>query len=61
MADFHPCQTPVSSGITRRTMYRSDMPDAEQAAIRPLVLVPAWFRGSGGPRADCWHLSTASC
>lgn len=61
MADFHPCQTPVSSGITRRTMYRSDMPDAEQAAIRPLLLALAWFRGSGGPRADCWHLSTASC
>lgn len=34
--------------------YPSDMTDAEWAAVRPLLPVPAWFQGRGGrPEGYC--------
>ncbi|MFD3586228.1 transposase [Streptomyces sp. NPDC058683] len=34
--------------------YPSDMTDAEWAAVRPLLPVPAWLRGRGGlPEGYC--------
>ncbi|ODA73185.1 DNA ligase [Streptomyces sp. AVP053U2] len=46
----------------RERRYPSDMTDAEWAAVRPLLPVPAWLNGRGGrPRvtatASCWTRS----
>ncbi|PBC98038.1 Putative transposase of IS4/5 family [Streptomyces sp. OV198] len=38
----------------RARRYPSDMTDAEWAAIRPLLPVPAWLQGRGGrPEGYC--------
>ncbi|MFD3731258.1 transposase [Streptomyces sp. NPDC058632] len=35
--------------------YSSDMTDAEWAAVRPLLPVPAWLRGRGGQPEEYCH------
>lgn len=35
--------------------YPSDMTDAEWAAVRPLLPVPAWLQGRGGRPESCCH------